>query len=153
VQECGRKLAAHLRARERAASEQKRLSIFMRYIPEVAEAIGTILSLPKDKVEKAFNEALPNFVRLNEVGGEGADGAPPALPEGAAEAAPASEAAPKTAKKTAKKTAAASTTAKTKEEPAAPAPKKSAAKAAPADAKKKGKDKPKPTRGGARARA
>src|SRR6478736_4373422 len=43
VQECGRKLGTFLRARARAESEQKRLGIFQRYIPEVAEAIGSLL--------------------------------------------------------------------------------------------------------------
>ncbi len=64
VQECGRKLGAHLRAREKAASEQKRLSLFQRYIPEVAAAIANILGTPKDGIEKAFHATLPNFVRM-----------------------------------------------------------------------------------------
>ena len=78
VQECGRKLGAHLRARERAMSEQKRLSVFQRYIPEVSAAIGLILNQPAEKVEHAFNSALPNFVKLGEVDKGGDDGAPPA---------------------------------------------------------------------------
>lgn len=79
LQECGRKLGSHLRARERAASEQKRLSLFQRYIPEVADAIGQILAQPKPKIEKAFYDALPNFVRIDEeTTPEGGDGAPPA---------------------------------------------------------------------------
>jgi DNA topoisomerase-6 subunit B len=57
IQECGRKLAAHLRARENAERELK------RYIPEVAAAISAILGVPKEKVEKPFFKALPNFVR------------------------------------------------------------------------------------------
>ena len=64
VQECGRKLGSHLRAREKALSEQKRLSVFQRYIPEVAAAMGSILQAPKDKIETAFSTALPNFVRM-----------------------------------------------------------------------------------------
>src|SRR5271165_4539782 len=43
VQECGRKLAAHLRARAHADRELKRRSLFERYIPEVATAISEIL--------------------------------------------------------------------------------------------------------------
>jgi DNA topoisomerase-6 subunit B len=66
VQECGRKLGSHLRARGKAESEMKRLGLFQRYIPEVSNAIGIILSTPKDTVEKAFNDALPNFVRMGE---------------------------------------------------------------------------------------
>jgi DNA topoisomerase-6 subunit B len=107
VQECGRKLATHLRARERAASEQKRLSIFMRYIPEVSEAIATILSVPKEKVEQAFNGALPNFVRMNEDGvAEGPDGAPPpASGEGGAPPSGAGEGGAPATKTSAKKAA------------------------------------------------
>jgi DNA topoisomerase-6 subunit B len=67
VQECGRKLGSHLRARERAMGDQKRLSLFQRYIPEVSAAIANILGTPKDGVEVAFKEALPNFVRMAEV--------------------------------------------------------------------------------------
>jgi DNA topoisomerase-6 subunit B len=67
VQECGRKLGAHLRARERALGDQKRLSLFQRYIPEVSAAIANILGTPKDGVEIAFKEALPNFVRMAEL--------------------------------------------------------------------------------------
>ncbi len=66
IQECGRKLGAHLRARERDLSEQKRLSLFQRYIPEVSVAIGAIIGLPSDKVKKAFTDALPNFVNIAE---------------------------------------------------------------------------------------
>ncbi len=81
LQECGRRLGAHLRARERAASEQKRLGLFQRYIPEVSQAIGEILGTPKDKVQKAFVKALPNFVKV-EVDGDGGDEPPPALGNG-----------------------------------------------------------------------
>jgi DNA topoisomerase-6 subunit B len=76
IQECGRKLGAHLRAREKAASEHKRLSLFLRYIPEVSAAIGSILTTPADKVKKAFTDALPNYVNIKEEKPD--DGAPPA---------------------------------------------------------------------------
>ncbi len=64
LQECGRKLGAHLRAREREVSEHRRMSLFQRYIPEVSAALGAILESDKDKIEKAFYKALPNFVRI-----------------------------------------------------------------------------------------
>jgi DNA topoisomerase-6 subunit B len=70
VQECGRRLGAHLRARERAASEQKRLGIFQRYIPEVSGAIGEILDKPASAIQKAFAKALPNFVKVDNDGGD-----------------------------------------------------------------------------------
>lgn len=64
VQECGRKLASHLRAREKAQSEQKRLGIFQKYIPEVATAIGALLAEDRLAIEQKFRSALPNFVRM-----------------------------------------------------------------------------------------
>jgi DNA topoisomerase-6 subunit B len=78
VQECGRKLGAHLRAREREASEHKRLGIFQRYIPEVSAALGSILGTDKEKIAKAFTNALPNFVKIAEEGngGGGSRGGP-----------------------------------------------------------------------------
>jgi DNA topoisomerase-6 subunit B len=84
IQECGRKLGAHLRAREREASEHKRLSLFQRYIPEVSAAIGTILGEPTAKVKQAFDDALPNFVNIAEDKpdeGPGGSSAPPAPSE------------------------------------------------------------------------
>ncbi len=90
VQECGRKLGAHLRARAKAESEQKRLNIFQRYIPEVAIAMGSILSRPPEGIREAFVAALPGFVKLSETS---------AAADGALEA----ESAPEPAKKAAKK--------------------------------------------------
>jgi DNA topoisomerase-6 subunit B len=87
LQECGRKLGAHLRARERELGEQKRLSIFQRYIPEVATAMSRILGTEKDKIQKSFFKALPNFVKVEEDGDGGGGGStPPAAPK--AETAP-----------------------------------------------------------------
>jgi DNA topoisomerase-6 subunit B len=93
LQECGRKLGAHLRAREKALGEQKRLSLFQRYIPEVAGAMSEILSADKDKIEKSFYKALPNFVRV-EGEDDGGGSTPPPPPD----AKPAPKAAPKAAK-------------------------------------------------------
>ena len=84
LQECGRKLGAHIRAQEREASDAKRLGVFQRYIPEVSQALGSILGTPKEKIEKAFTLALPNFVRIaDETAGEKGGGGsepPPAAP-------------------------------------------------------------------------
>ncbi len=141
VQECGRKLATHLRAREKALSEQKRLGIFQRYIPEVSEAIAHILSVPKEKVEQAFVDALPNFVRMTEDGSAvvGGDDEPP--PEGAPPASlPANGATPaKAAKKAAKSVKAAPEP--VVEAPAAP-PKKAAPAARKAPPAPKGRSQP-----------
>ena len=66
IQECGRKLGSHLRARAKAESEYKRLSIFQRYIPEVSASLGNILGRNKDDIAKLFEKALPNFVNVAE---------------------------------------------------------------------------------------
>jgi DNA topoisomerase-6 subunit B len=92
LQECGRKLGAHVRAQVRANNELKRMSIFQRYIPEVANAIGLILSVEKGKVEKSFYETLPKFVNITldkdeEPPASGTPSMPPPAGEGGAAAA------------------------------------------------------------------
>jgi DNA topoisomerase VI subunit B len=94
VQECGRRLGAHLRARDRAASEYKRLGLFQRYIPEVSAALASILGTPQDKIQKSFVKALPNFVNVAaeaepEGGGGGGTGSNGASSSGAHTGAPA----------------------------------------------------------------
>jgi DNA topoisomerase VI subunit B len=75
VQECGRKLGSHLRARAHLERDAKRRSLFERYIPEVAQSISEILGVPKEKAEKSFYAALPNFVRFaDEAPGDGNGG-------------------------------------------------------------------------------
>jgi DNA topoisomerase-6 subunit B len=95
LQECGRKLGAHIRARAHAEHESRRLGLFQRYIPEVAQALSDILGVPKDKAEKSFYDALPSFARLSDAGtkddggeGGGGGGSGPA-PEPEGEATPA----------------------------------------------------------------
>jgi DNA topoisomerase-6 subunit B len=97
IQECGRKLAAHIRARAHAQREEMRRSLFEKYIPEVARSISEILGIDAEKAEKPFYRALPAFVRFADEagkdgagnggdGGEGSQGggAPPAAKEAAA---------------------------------------------------------------------
>jgi len=64
LQECGRKLASHLRARAHEQRESMRRGVFEKYIPEVAQALAEILGVPKDRTEKPFYKTLPSFVRL-----------------------------------------------------------------------------------------
>ncbi len=83
VQECGLKLGAHLRARAHLERDAKRRSLFQKYIPEVAQAISDILGVPKDRAEKSFYAALPNFVRFTDEdppGGENGGGPPMGAP-------------------------------------------------------------------------
>jgi DNA topoisomerase-6 subunit B len=97
VQECGRRLGAHLRARDRAASEYKRLGLFQRYIPEVSAALSQITGTPKEKIQKSFVKALPNFVNISaesdggDEGGSGSNGSTPVSPSGPASTPPDSE--------------------------------------------------------------
>ncbi len=86
VQECGRKLGSYLRAREKDLSQQKRLNLFQRYIPEVSAAMGSILGTPRDQIETAFVNALPNFVRMLEQRNDGGSEPPPGAPSMAPEA-------------------------------------------------------------------
>jgi DNA topoisomerase-6 subunit B len=105
LQECGRKLAAHLRARAHAQRESLRRSLFEKYIPEVAQALSAILGVPKEKAEKPFYEALPSFVRFADEGkgeakdeGDGKAKAAKAAEPDAEEEAASMEKPPKTAK-------------------------------------------------------
>lgn len=54
LQECGRKLAGHIRAHRRAADEEKKKSYIERYIPHIGIALREILGLS----EKAENELV-----------------------------------------------------------------------------------------------
>ncbi|MGA2450629.1 MAG: DNA topoisomerase VI subunit B [Polyangiaceae bacterium] len=68
VQECGRKLAAHIRARAHAQREEMRRSLFEKYIPEVASALSEIMGVPADALEKPFLAALPKFLHIADGG-------------------------------------------------------------------------------------
>ena len=54
AQECGRKLAAHIRRRQHADYQAQRRSIFELYIEEVAAAIGKITGKAKDPIKRDF---------------------------------------------------------------------------------------------------
>jgi DNA topoisomerase-6 subunit B len=54
AQECGRKLAAHIRKKKHADYQAQRRSIFELYIEEVAEAIHKITGRAKDPIKREF---------------------------------------------------------------------------------------------------
>jgi DNA topoisomerase-6 subunit B len=54
AQECGRKLAAHIRKRQHADYQAQRRSIFELYIQEVAQAIGKITRRSADPIRREF---------------------------------------------------------------------------------------------------
>ena len=64
IQEAGRRLASHLRARNRVENELKRRSIFERYIPELGNSLSKITGKKADEVTQSLLDALPNFVNL-----------------------------------------------------------------------------------------
>lgn len=100
LQECGRKLASHLRARAFAQREHMRRSLFEKYIPEVAQALADILGMPKEKTEKPFYKTMPTFVQVGEEEapkeprGKNGGGAASIPPPPDSDRAPAVEAAP-----------------------------------------------------------
>jgi DNA topoisomerase-6 subunit B len=56
LQECGRKLATHLRKKKRAASEARRRNLFQLYIEELSEALHKLTGRDKDDVRRRFTE-------------------------------------------------------------------------------------------------
>ncbi len=54
AQECGRKLAAHIRRKQHADYQAQRRSIFELYIEEVAQAIHKITGRAKDPIKREF---------------------------------------------------------------------------------------------------
>jgi DNA topoisomerase VI subunit B len=52
AQECGRKLAAHIRKRQHADYEAKRRGIFELYIQELARSLNLITGKPEEKIKK-----------------------------------------------------------------------------------------------------
>jgi DNA topoisomerase-6 subunit B len=72
AQECGRKLAAHIRKKKHADYQAQRRSIFELYIEEIAAAIGKITGRSKDGIKRDFLK-VANKVTAADL--EGADGA------------------------------------------------------------------------------
>lgn len=54
LQDCGRRLATHIRRRRRAADELKKRSYIQKYIPHVAQALQQILGLPDAEREQTI---------------------------------------------------------------------------------------------------
>ncbi|HET8541226.1 MAG TPA: DNA topoisomerase VI subunit B [Anaeromyxobacter sp.] len=54
AQECGRKLAAHIRKRQHAEYQAERRSLFELYIQEVAKSIGKITGRSADPIKRDF---------------------------------------------------------------------------------------------------
>ena len=71
AQECGRKLAAHIRKKKHEDYQAQRRSIFELYIEEVAEAIHRITGKAKDPIRRDFLK-LADKVTAAELGDDAA---------------------------------------------------------------------------------
>lgn len=67
LQECGRKLASHIRHTVRAKEQREKIDLFEKYIPEVAAALHNLSGEPKgdiiDSLNKALKKGLPDLER------------------------------------------------------------------------------------------
>jgi DNA topoisomerase-6 subunit B len=61
LQECGRKLATHIKRRRREAEEHTKRAYIEQYIPHIGEALQDILGL-KDKEAKKVNKILADVL-------------------------------------------------------------------------------------------
>jgi DNA topoisomerase-6 subunit B len=67
LQECGRKVATHIRKRKREADELKKRAYIERYIPQVAVGLQQILGfndVARDKVVKSLTDVLERSRRM-----------------------------------------------------------------------------------------
>ncbi len=67
LQECGRKVAAHIRKRKREADESKKRAYIEKYIPQVAVGLQQILGLndvARDKVVTSLTDVLERSRRM-----------------------------------------------------------------------------------------
>jgi len=86
AQECGRKLAAHIRKKQHLDYQAQRRSIFELYIEEVARSIGKITGKSADPIRREF---LRMAGRMTEAElAEASEAAPPARGQGAKRGAP-----------------------------------------------------------------
>ncbi len=56
LQDCGRKLATHLRKKKRADSEARRRNLFQLYIEELAVSLNHLTGRPQDEIKRQFIE-------------------------------------------------------------------------------------------------
>ncbi len=71
IRECGRKLASHLRRREKALLERKRRSIFEMYIGELATALSNLTGVSGNRLQKQLTEMAVRHTGGIEAAAEG----------------------------------------------------------------------------------
>lgn len=63
VQECGRKLASHIRRTVRVREQKERASLFEKYIPEIASSLSKLTKEKKQNIEKKLNQKLKKSLK------------------------------------------------------------------------------------------
>ncbi len=70
LQECGRKLSIYIHKHIKAAEQRDKISLFEKYIPELANSLSNITDYKKDllqeKLQKLLKKELPNLESENE---------------------------------------------------------------------------------------
>lgn len=63
IQECGRKLASHIRKTVRVKEQRERANLFERYIPEVASSLSKLTKEKKTEIETKLNKILKKSLK------------------------------------------------------------------------------------------
>ena len=63
LQECGRKLASHIRKTVRVREQKERASLFEKYIPEIASALSNLTKEKKDNITDKLNKILKKSLK------------------------------------------------------------------------------------------
>lgn len=71
IQEAGRQLATHLRARHRTENALKRKSLFERYIPELGASLAALTGRQQEAIVQSLLETLTSFVNIEVPESEG----------------------------------------------------------------------------------
>ncbi|MBI4145299.1 DNA topoisomerase VI subunit B [Candidatus Woesearchaeota archaeon] len=58
LQECGRQLGSYVNKKRRVGLERERVTIFEKYIPEVADSIASLAGITKSRIQAALAEML-----------------------------------------------------------------------------------------------
>ena len=63
IQECGRKVASHIRRTVRIKEQREKASLFENYIPEIAAALADMTRVDKTSLEKDLNKTLKRSLK------------------------------------------------------------------------------------------
>jgi len=73
LQDAGRKLSRYLSGKRRSGEHKRRLQIFERYAPEVAEALHKLTGKPEKELAKKLKDLIKDRANLREVDEDGAE--------------------------------------------------------------------------------